>query len=175
MKALYKKMPTKEIVTQQVGKLCRSLGVKPPVVFFHPGITNTCEDDHILLMDPDWAIENDGPIEHMKWPTALHERYWETVIHEVAHWVTFKSGAAEEVDHRPLMYQVLIGIILREGLALDVLWRCESRYRPGSLSRGGKLAGDVILENALGQSPVQRETPDGVLVPFPTSELEAAI
>lgn len=168
VKQVYKSMPDKATTTRRVSELCREMGVEVAPIEFVPSNINSCEDDRLILMDPAWATEMDGPIENLSLPSPLYLRYWCSVLHEVAHWVAFKSGKAEEVDHRPLMYSILIGLILREKLPLDVFWHSEYKYMPGSLARGSKLAGDAILENALGQSLVTKKQPAGVLVPFPT-------
>lgn len=163
MKQLFREVPNQTAICEWIDKICVEFDVPYPTeIVFKSEPIGHCDDDAIILPSPEWITAIEGNVDLQTRPA----RIWLTVMHETAHWIV-QSRTGEEADHRPQMYQVLLGLYLREGLPLDTLWKSEHKYKPGSLARGMKLAGAAILDSVPRRHPVDGVTQKGQIVPFP--------
>lgn len=150
VKAIYKSMPTREVIVKWVRQASKEFMIEAPEVRFHERGESECEDTFILLMSPEFWNLHAGP------DSQKSTDYWITVFHEFSHWAVWKMGITPRVDHAPEMYAFHVGLCLRESLPFDRLWSCENWYAPGSLKRGARVVGTVLLENFLGRSLVTK-------------------
>jgi hypothetical protein len=137
-----------EVVSKEVLRLSRRLGVEPPnVIFWQSG---KAKYDHetktIYLHDPAWAAMVD--------PACSGPCYWGGIVmHELAHYLNhiWNLGTGHSVD----MYAIHMGLVLWNDMPLAESERHECNYRPLSYKRGKIEAGVLILEHEKGGWPLE--------------------
>lgn len=153
MRQMFKQVPSQKTISRWVYRTCdKHLVVRPNRIVFAQSPNAYTNDDHLVLPDPAYLALIEGPYYLDTRPMRL----WLTYFHEVAHWLV-QAWSGVEADHRPDMYAILLGLWLSEGLPLDHFWKSEEGYRPGSLVRGMRQAGELLMEHTPRRVQVDRE------------------
>ena len=144
MKKVYQSLPeSNAVVEKELRRLSARLGVETPTIkFWKSGLAKYEPDENtIYIHDTTWAQYVD--------PDCSGVCFWGgVVLHEFAHYLDHIWN--DQIGHTPEMYAILIGLNMAEGLDLETLFHHEKTYRPGSLSKGSRLAGPAILSQYKG-------------------------
>lgn len=128
------------IVKKEIRRLSKKLGVEPPrVAFWLRGDAEYNPGERIIsIPEWEWALTYD--------PYLFPEKYWCLVMHEYAHHL-YNLWNESSGWHNARFYSILTGIVMAQGIPMDIFQEEENWYKPMSLRNGKYLAGWKLLES----------------------------